>query len=74
MGIEPLELSLRTEIGVIVPPEKLDTVPQVISELVANSAVYKKRITKLRRQNVYAFGYSSNIGARFIINMVAREA
>ncbi len=73
LGIEPLELSLRTEIGVIVPPEKLDTVPQVISELAANSAVYKKRIAKLRKQNVYAFGHSSNIGAQFIINMVAKE-
>ena len=73
LGIEPLELSLRTEIGVIVPPEKLDAVPQVISELAANSAVYKKRIAKLRKQNVYAFGHSSDIGAQCIINMVARE-
>ncbi len=74
LGIEPLELSLRPEIGVVVPLEKLDTVPQVISELVANSAVYKKRIAKLWKQNVYAFGHSSEIGAQCIINIVAKEA
>jgi len=74
LGIEPLELSLRPEIGVVVLPEKLDTVPQVISELVASRAVYKKRMAKLRKQNVYAFGHSSDIGAKYIINIVAKEA
>ncbi len=69
LGIEPLELSVRTEIGVIVPPEKLDTVPQVISELVANCAVYKKRITELRKQNVYNFGHSSEVGAQHISDL-----
>ncbi len=69
LGIEPLELALRSEIGVVVPPEKLDTVPRVISELVANRAVYQKRIAKLRKQNVYAFGHSSDIGARCITNL-----
>jgi len=74
LGIEPLELALRPEIGVVVPLEKLDTVPRVISELVASRAVYRKRIAKLRKQNVYAFGHSSDIGAEYLINTVAREA
>jgi len=70
LGIEPLELSLRSEIGVVVPLEELDTVSQLISKLIANSVFYKKRIAKLRKQNVYAFGHSSDIGAQHIINMV----
>ncbi len=74
LGIEPLELSLRYEIGVVVPPEKLGTVPQVISELVANRVAYKKRISKLRKQIVYAFGHSSDIGAGYISNRLAKEA
>lgn len=68
-AIEPLELSLRTEIGVIVPLEKLDTVPQVISELSVNSAVYKSRMAELRKQNVYAFGHSSEVGAQHISDL-----
>ena len=69
LEIEPLELSLRTEIGVIISPDKLDTVPQVISKLMANSSVYKKRIAELRQQHVYAFGHSSDIGTQCIINL-----
>ena len=67
LGIEPLELSLRSEIGVIVPLEKLDTVPQAISRLIADSVVFRERIAELRKQNVYGFGHSSDIGAQCIM-------
>jgi YidC/Oxa1 family membrane protein insertase len=70
LGIGPLELSLRSEIGVVVPLEELDTVSQLISKLIANGVFYKKRIAKLRKQDVYAFGHSSDIGAQHIIHMV----
>ena len=73
LGIEPLELTLRTEIGVVVPPERLDTIPQIISELVANRVVYQKRIAKLRKQYVYAFGQSSDIGARYMVGIVGES-
>ena len=66
LGIEPLELSLRSKIGVIVSPKKLEIVPQVISNLIANNADYKKRIIGLRKKYVYAFGHSSKISAKYI--------
>ncbi len=70
LGIEPLELSLRSEIGVVVPLEELDTVSQLISKLIASGVFYKRRVAKLRKQNVYAFGHSADIGAQHIIHMV----
>jgi len=73
LDIEPLELSLRSEIGVVVPLEKLDTVPQVISQLMADSAVFKERIAELREQTVYGFGHSSDIGAQFIMTLAEDE-
>ncbi len=72
LGLDPLELSLRSKIGVTVPLEKLDTVPRVISKLIADRLVYKNRIAELRKRNVYAFGHSSDIGAQYIVNMVAK--
>ena len=69
LGIEPLELSIRPKIGTIVSPEKLDTVPQVIEELKASQTEYKECIVKLREQTGYAFGHSSRIGARHIIDL-----
>lgn len=70
LGIEPLELALRTEIGVVVSPRKLDTIPRVISELVATRSVYQKRIAELRERYVYAFGHSTDIGAQYIVGKV----
>lgn len=66
LGIEPIELSLRPGIGIIVSPEGLNVVPQVISKLVANQSMYKERLAELRNQNVYNFGHSSDIAAEYI--------
>ncbi len=46
------------------------TVPEVIEKLKANKMEYKERIAQLRERNVYAFGHSSKIGAKYIINLV----
>jgi len=69
LGIEPLELSLREEIGIIVSLENLDSMPQVISNLMGHKAFWKRRIAELRGQNVYAFGKSAEIGAQYIIDL-----
>jgi len=69
LGIEPLELSLRSKIGTIVSPEKLGTVPRVVSSLIQNGVAYEKHISELRKRYVYAFGYSSETGAQYIIDL-----
>ena len=73
LGIEPLELSLRSDLGVIVPPQKLDTVPKVISRLMMDSITYKKRIAEVREKTVYAFGQSAKIGAQYIMNLAVGQ-
>lgn len=69
LGIEPLELSLRSEIGVVVSPKELGSVPQMISDLILNRVAYKKKIAELRNAYVYDFGHSSEIGAEYIVNI-----
>jgi len=69
LGIEPLELSLRSEIGVVVSPKDLESVPQVISDLVLNRVAYKKKIAELRNAYVYNFGHSSEVGAEHIVKI-----
>jgi YidC/Oxa1 family membrane protein insertase len=74
LGLEPLELSLRTEIGVVVSPQELDTIPQVISDLIRSEPFYRERIRVLRGQYSYNFGHSSEIGARHIADLVAADS
>jgi YidC/Oxa1 family membrane protein insertase len=72
IGIEPLEMSIRSEIGIIVSPGNLDLVPLKIHELLEKSLLYKKHLVDLRNQHIYNFGKSSEIGARYIMNVVER--
>jgi YidC/Oxa1 family membrane protein insertase len=73
LGVQPLELSVRSEIGIVVPPEELEDVPRAISNLMLNREAYRKRIIELRKQYVYAFGHSSEIGAKYIIDISMGE-
>jgi len=70
LDIEPLELALRSKIGIIVSPEDLETIPQVVSNLIREKLSYKTAIAELRKQHLYAFRYSSDIGAKHIMGIV----
>jgi len=70
LGIEPLELFVRKKIGIIVSSKKLDTIPQVIAKLKSEEVEYKERIIRLREKYIYNFGRSSEIGAKYIIDLV----
>ncbi|MFC1848396.1 CDP-glycerol glycerophosphotransferase family protein [Chloroflexota bacterium] len=71
LAMEPLELSLRSEIGVVVHSKELEAVPEVISDLIMNRTAYKGRIAELRRRNVYTLGHSSAVGAEHIVDIVS---
>ncbi len=73
LGIQPVEISLRSEVGTVVSPENLDQVPQAIGELMANTSAYKKRLAELRDRFVYSFGRSSDIGAEYIMSVVEKQ-
>ena len=73
LNIEPLELATRTKIGVIVKPEKLTTVPTVISQLISAAPQYKNAIIKLREQYVFHFSKSAEIGANYIHRLISQE-
>ena len=72
LGIEPLELALRSETGVVVSPEDLDIVPQVIEKLKSDKIEYRERLSNLRQRHIYSLGRSSIIGAQHIIDVVNR--
>jgi YidC/Oxa1 family membrane protein insertase len=68
LGIEPLELELRPQIGKVITPQQLDAVPRILSEFLDETAARKERLAELREQNVFAFGRSSEIGAGCIVD------
>lgn len=70
LDIEPLEVSFRSQVGIIVSSENLHEVRGVIRRLLSNRENYVSRIKKLRSRVIYSFGHSSEVGAQSIIDRV----
>ncbi len=70
LGLDPIELSLRSELGIIVSPEDVATVPDKIEILLSEKKEYIEQISLLRKKYVYGFGRSSQIGAEHILDLI----
>ena len=66
-----LEIEVRSRIGIVLSPHHLEQVPQTIETLKADRAEYKDHIIKLRKECLYAFGHSSQIGAEHIVELLS---
>ena len=70
LGLEPLELLLRSRLGKIVSPDDLSSIPDLISNLASEADMYREKIIAIREQTVYNWGRSSEEGAKYIMNLL----
>ena len=63
---EPIEISIRTEIGDVISPDQLDELPNKINSLLENLEKFRKRIHEVRLRTVFNIGRSKIIGAKHI--------
>jgi hypothetical protein len=66
INLEPFEVSFRSKIGVVIPPDHLEDVPIQIEKLYSSTDGFKKKIQKLRSENIFNIGASGAIGADYI--------
>lgn len=69
LGIEPMEESLREEIGKIIGVDEVANAGVIISDFISNRHLYRDKIVKARDKYVYNLGESSDIGANYIIDI-----
>jgi len=75
LGIEPLEFSLRSEVGVRVDPKKLDGLNEQIVELLDSKEKYAARIEEIREKYIANFGRSGEVGGKYILSQLkARQS
>jgi len=68
IGIEPIEVGLRKEIGEVLHPDHLPEVTGVIEQLIREKEKYRASIIKARNKYIYNFGHSSKVGAEYILS------
>ena len=65
--IEPINKTLRTELGEVLSLDALDTISDVINRMLENRSQYSARIQKVIEEHMYGIGKSSEICGRYIL-------
>jgi len=68
----PLEVQFRNEVGTIVSPNALETLPKKINELLSNSVNMRKKIVNCREKWVFNHGRSGEAAAKKIVSLADR--
>ena len=66
LGLEPLEVSLREQLGALVHPDDLASLPERIHELMADAERFVAGLRGLRDGTIFNVGKSGEVGARTI--------
>lgn len=69
LGIEPMEVSIRSEVGMILSPEELEQAPAMINTLLSDPDLFRERIASLRNKIIFNLGKSVEVGAGEIIKI-----
>ena len=64
--LEPIETSIRDQIGHVVSPNNLQEILELIRILGKNTQIISKLIKEIREKTVYNIGESAKIGAEYI--------
>lgn len=70
IGIEPLEFSLRSRVGVTIDPDKLDQLPGQVKQVLAQGERYESEILAIRNQYIANFGESGRACYRAIMDAI----
>lgn len=74
LGIEPIEVSIRWEIGAILNPTDLDKAPSHIDRLLADPKQFRQKIAALRERLVFNLGCSAEVAALEIARIADEKA
>ena len=67
IGIEPINKTLRSEIGEVLPLDRIAEVNDIIRKMLDSSEEYQQRIIKVINEHLYNVGHSSEICGRYIL-------
>lgn len=70
LGIEPLEVLLRDQIGQSIKPERASVAGKAVVDFLLRKQDYREQIVAAREKNIYNFGESSKVGADIIQNIL----
>lgn len=70
LDITPIDNILRPHLGATLELTQINNVADKLQEIVSNLNEFPSRMQNLRKQHIYNFGHSSEIGADFILKLL----
>ena len=67
LGMEPLDISLRSKIGRALPLSDAARAGEAVREMLANAERYREQILKTREDIMPLFGQSAELGGKYIL-------
>jgi len=74
IGIEPVEIAVRSQIGEIVSPDRLFDIPAALDRLCENRGDWKEAIREVRDRLIYNVGSSAEASADYIAKVADETA
>ena len=75
IGITPLEISLRDQIGRSLSKDELGKAEEVIAEMESHPEEWKEKIAGVREQNIFNSGHAGETAAEYILkSLIEKEA
>lgn len=74
LGLEITDLALRNKIGISVDLDKLNSLHEVITELLEKSAEYEEQILQAKTQYLYHPGRNGEAGGRYLIQQIQEKS
>jgi YidC/Oxa1 family membrane protein insertase len=69
LGLEPVEASIRSQVGEVLPPDCIHQAPDAIRKLLRKQDQFRTRMRELREEIVYRLGHSIPDGAAEIARL-----
>jgi YidC/Oxa1 family membrane protein insertase len=73
LGLEPMEMRIRRELGTILPLDRLADAPRYVADLLRDAEIFRKRGVVLREEWAFNFGRSVEAGAREIARLAEQQ-
>jgi YidC/Oxa1 family membrane protein insertase len=74
LGLEPMEMRIRRELGRILPLDQIAEAPRHVAELLHGAGEVRARSLAFREQWTFNFGRSVDVGAREIARIADERA
>lgn len=73
IGMTPVEISLRKELGVSLNKEETVNIKAAVEELFKNGESYKNKITEIYSKFLYNHGSAAEVGAKQLLRLLAEK-